>query len=308
MSNTSRNIRGLLAVAALTVGANWTMIAPASAEAALCGGRGTLETLQRPGTAASFCEEIEDVRVAAVAGGTSAAHEDEVSAVVDRLARIAGLPGLSRASAVVSFADAGGVAAGLGCHALPFGLSDLPEGSVETLTHPFPDAAAEEAMRATGDRWPGTLADTPELPGAAGGPQDGPDDGPSWMRPMLQASPDPADSTGGAEGTDGADGTPSGDVTPPLSRTESESSAPGGLSGTDLPEVRTPDASLPETGPSATDRLPAVRPPADLPAAVRPQSPALPQGPATGGAPAQEALNVGDLSVSGSALPGGGRH
>ncbi|MBG0813994.1 hypothetical protein [Planomonospora sp. ID82291] len=55
------------------------------------------------------------------------------------LARNAGLPGLSRASAILSVADAGGVAAGIGFPGLPFGVPGYPGLVWVEFLSPTPD-------------------------------------------------------------------------------------------------------------------------------------------------------------------------
>ncbi|WP_433249773.1 hypothetical protein ACQPYK_02980 [Streptosporangium sp. CA-135522] len=146
MSNASRNIRGILAVAALTAGVSWVVTAPASAGGMSCHGQDVVEVLQTPGSVAAVCEETGGVR-GGTAVGRMTAPGGEAAATVDRLARIAGLPGLSRASAVVSFADTAGVAAGAGLPALPSGMPGF-----------------------SGHSPAGTLASAPDLPGLPGTP------------------------------------------------------------------------------------------------------------------------------------------
>ncbi|MER5420971.1 hypothetical protein [Streptosporangium roseum] len=147
MSNTSRHIRGLLAVAALTAGVSWLVAAPASAGGVPCQGRDMVELLETPESVAAVCDEVGDVRAAAAAGRTTVPAQGEGPASMERLARIAGLPGLSQASAVVSFADTAGVAAGTGVPALPAGMPGFP-----------------------GHASAGTLAAAPDLPGLPGTP------------------------------------------------------------------------------------------------------------------------------------------
>ncbi|MBB5961158.1 hypothetical protein [Planomonospora venezuelensis] len=114
MSNASRNIRGVLATVTL---------------AALVAGAGTAAT----GPAADAA-----VRAAAADGAQVPGDRMPLSPV-DRLARLADLRGLSRASAVISLADAGGVAAGIGFPALPFGLPGYPGLSGVEILAPIPD-------------------------------------------------------------------------------------------------------------------------------------------------------------------------
>ncbi|MEV4180651.1 hypothetical protein AB0J28_04295, partial [Streptosporangium canum] len=126
MSNTSRHIRGLLAVAALTAGVSWLAAAPASAGGVSCQGRDMVELLETPESVATVCDEAGDLRASATAGRTTVPAQGEGPASMERLARIAGLPGLSQASAVVSFADTAGVAAGTGTPALPALPAGMP--------------------------------------------------------------------------------------------------------------------------------------------------------------------------------------
>ncbi|WP_449066811.1 hypothetical protein, partial [Planomonospora algeriensis] len=58
---------------------------------------------------------------------------------LELLARNAGLPGLSRASAILSMADAGGVAAGVGFPGLPFGVPGYPGLVWVEFLSPTPD-------------------------------------------------------------------------------------------------------------------------------------------------------------------------
>lgn len=220
MSNTSRNIRGILAVAALTVGVSWTVSAPASAGVVPCHGRDVVEVLGTPGSVASACGEVDDVRATAFVGETETPARGEVPMAMEKLARIAGLPGLSRASAVVSFADAGGVAAGTGFHALPFGLPGFPGlTSVDTL------------------------ATMPDLPGLPGTP------GTGLSRFQIPTSPvgDLTDPTGAL----------SGDTPLPLSLPHpvSVKSTTDDLPAADLPITDLPAADLPS---GARPEAPAV--------------------------------------------------
>ncbi|GGS62589.1 hypothetical protein GCM10010156_21930 [Planobispora rosea] len=107
-------MRGVLAAAALVAGVSWLTAAPAAG---------------------------------AADGQRVPRGNGLVVPAVERLARTAGLPGLSRASALISVADAGGVAAGLGFPALPFGVPGHP-----------------------GLRWVEMLSPIPDLPGLPGAP------------------------------------------------------------------------------------------------------------------------------------------
>ncbi|WP_344971185.1 hypothetical protein, partial [Streptosporangium fragile] len=226
MSNTSRNIRGILAVAALAAGTGWTMIAPASAGVVPCEGRGTPEALERSETVTSICEKAGGVGGGAITDGTSvitdgtgavvgrmSAQGDGETPSADRLARIAGLPGLARASSVAGFTDAGGVAAGHGFRTLPSGLPGLsgsgaarmlpgtPAGALGDALPGMPEKAADAlsgmsapaVAAASTARWPGTLAEMPDLPGMPGttGAPGSPGDGLSWLRLEGPVPPSP---------------------------------------------------------------------------------------------------------------------
>ncbi|MFC4898426.1 hypothetical protein ACFQVD_29020 [Streptosporangium amethystogenes subsp. fukuiense] len=250
MSNSSRNIRGILAVALLTAGAGWTMVSPASAEVAPCQEREAAGAQQAPGAMAAGCEEAGDAGTPAIADGSGAsmtantgetpvtaniggtpvatdgaeasvtAGTGEVPVTAERLAHVTDLPDLSQASALVSFADAGGVAAGTGFHALPFGQSSLPG-------HEWTNS------------WVSIVADAPDLPGLPGAPG-APSDGISWLRAPVPPAPErPAEAA----------------VTP--------DDAP-------LPQPAQADA-VTEDLPSA--ETPVVEPPA----AARPEAPAAPE-------------------------------
>ncbi|MFF5209951.1 hypothetical protein [Streptosporangium sp. NPDC000396] len=185
MSNASRNIQGILAVAALTAGVSWLVTAPASAAAASCPGRDVVELLKTPESAAAVCEEAGGVKVATVAGGTAGPADGEAGAAsqhVDRLARIAGLPGLSRASAVISFADTAGAAAGAGVPALPSGGSGIS--------------------------WVGALPDAPDLPGLPTVP------GTDFIRLPVPAVPPPDPDLADSDLANPADALPDGTTLP----------------------------------------------------------------------------------------------
>ncbi|MER6174565.1 hypothetical protein [Streptosporangium sp. NPDC001681] len=281
MSHSSRNIRGILAVALLTAGAGWTMVSPASAEVAPCQERETAGAAQAPGAMAAACEEAGDVGGTAAADGTTTtgdagtpaiadgsgasvtanigetpvatdgagasvtAGTGEMPVTADRLAHVTELPDLSQASALVSFADAGGVAAGTGFHALPFGLSSLPG-------HEWTNS------------WVSIVADAPDLPGLPGAPG-APSDGISWLRAPVPPAPErPAE----------AEVTPDDDTAP-------------------LPQPAQADA-VTEDLPSA--ETPAVEPPA----VARPEAPTAPETPTVPDTSAGEAATTeggAELSV-----------
>ncbi|MFI6321384.1 hypothetical protein ACIBG8_27860 [Nonomuraea sp. NPDC050556] len=112
--------RKILALAVLTAGASWLAVVPAQA-ATEC--KKSVAVLEAPATAASLCDEVTDVRATGTYGGKMSAPADsELLSNVDMLAAAVGLPGLSRAAAVLSIADLAGVAAGTGLPTLPAGL------------------------------------------------------------------------------------------------------------------------------------------------------------------------------------------
>ncbi|MBG0827302.1 hypothetical protein HS041_05945 [Planomonospora sp. ID67723] len=120
MSNASKNIREVLATVTLTTlaaGAGWAATGPA----ALADGASRAVSAS-----------------AALAAGAGLSR-DGVPSVAERLAHLADLRGLSRASAVISMADAGGVAAGIGFPALPFGLPGYPGLTGVEILSPIPD-------------------------------------------------------------------------------------------------------------------------------------------------------------------------
>ncbi|WP_326828956.1 hypothetical protein OIE13_28650 [Streptosporangium sp. NBC_01810] len=291
MSNASRNIRGILAVALLTAGTGWTLVSPASAEVAPCQEREAAGAPQAPGAMAAACEEVGDAGGTAAAEGTTTtdnagtpattdgpgasvtantgetpastdgagasvtantgetpastdgagasvtANTGEMPVTADRLAHVTELPDLSQASALVSFADAGGVAAGTGFHALPFGLSSPP-------SHEWTNS------------WVGIMAEGPDLPGLPGAPG-APGDGISWLRAPVPPAPErPA----------GAAVAPDDDTAP-------------------LPQPAQADAvteDLPSAEPSSAEPPSAGSPVAESPAAAGPEAPAVPDTSAGG--------------------------
>lgn len=115
--------RSILAVAALTAGVSWW--APGPAGASTCE-----QGQQAPDSVAAVCEEITGARASGRYGPMKAPPGGAASAV-ERLAMKLGLPGMSKAAAVLSVADMGGVAAGAGLPTLPMaapgvaGLKDV---------------------------------------------------------------------------------------------------------------------------------------------------------------------------------------
>ncbi|MEV6861190.1 pentapeptide repeat-containing protein [Streptosporangium subroseum] len=282
MSNASRNIRGILAVAALTASVSWTVTAPASAGVTPCQGRDVVNVVT-PGYTAGVCDEIGDVRVIAPGGetmtpagdGTMTFVGDGAPRPVDRFARAAGLPGLSWASGTVSFTDAGDAS----FQSSPFG-------------QPY----------TTGSPWVGTMStapDLPGLPGAPGGPGTGLD-GSRFRVSRIQDLPGP-------------NGAPTGDVPlpGPIPVEVGTENPPGtGLPGTGLPGASLSGTSLSGTDLPGTDANPpgtnlsgadlsgadANLPGTDLPGAdtnppgtIQLEVPAAPEAPPGGAAPQEGA-------------------
>lgn len=112
--------RNILALAVLTAGVS--LLAVGTAQAATNCGK-AVSVLEAPTTVAALCDEVTDVRANGTYGGKMSAPADsELLMNVDALAKALGLPGLSRAAAVLSIADMAGVAAGAGLPTLPGGL------------------------------------------------------------------------------------------------------------------------------------------------------------------------------------------
>ncbi|MGV9771503.1 hypothetical protein [Streptosporangium sp. NPDC003464] len=217
MSNTSRRIRGILAVAALTAGVSWSGAAPASAGDVSCQGRDTVELLETPGSVAAVCDETGDVRAATGVGRMTVPADGEVPMAMERLARLAGLPGLSHASAVTSFADTAGVAAGAGMPALPSGMPGF-----------------------AGHAPAGTLAAAPDLPGLPGTPGTDLVRFPAPAVPSVPEVPGLTDPSGALSGT-------TVPLPVPLQRPVSVKGVAEELPAAVEPEVKVPD--LPETAP-----------------------------------------------------------
>lgn len=118
MSNTARNIRGILAVAVLAGGFGTMGVSPAVASTK-CEKGGPVAVLQGPNRVASLCDERLGLRAEASSTRMAPRRDSEMLATLDRIARRAGLNGLSQATAVLSFADMGGAAAGAGVPSLP---------------------------------------------------------------------------------------------------------------------------------------------------------------------------------------------
>ncbi|WP_371781402.1 pentapeptide repeat-containing protein [Streptosporangium subroseum] len=288
MSNASRNIRGILAVAALTASVSWTVTAPASAGVTPCQGRDVVNVVTPgypgyPGYTAGICDEIGGVGVIAPGGetmtpagdGTMTFAGDGAPRPVDRFARAAGLPGLSWTSGAVGFTDAGDAS----FQASPFG-------------QPY----------TTGSPWVGTMSATPDLPGLPGAPG-GPDtglDGSRFRVSRIQDLPGPNGALTGdvplpgpipvVVGTENLPGTDLPGASLPGTNLPGTDANPLGadLSGTDLPGANPPgaDANLPGTDLPGTD--------ANLPGTIEPEGPAAPEAPA-GVATTQEGTEVTPL-------------
>lgn len=154
--------RNILALAVLTAGVSWLAVAPAQA-ATNCAK--PVAVLEAPTTVAAVCDEVADVKASGTYGGKMSAPDDsELLANVDMLAKAVGLPGLSRAAAVLSVADLAGVAAGTGLPTLPAGLpykGGLPDVTSLAL---LPDVPGLPALPAKVPAVP--LAKLPALPDA----------------------------------------------------------------------------------------------------------------------------------------------
>lgn len=261
MSNSSRNVRGILAVALLTAGAGWTMVSPASAEVVPCQERDT----------PAACEGTGEVGVTATVtgeGGVPVAPGDAgVSVNPYPLTRLAYLPELSQASSLTSFADAGGVAAGSGLHALPFGLSSPPG-------HEWTNS------------WVGVMTASPDLPGLPGAPV-APSDGISWLRAPVPPAPQPP-----AE----AAVTPGGEPAP--------LPAPANVVTEDSSSAEAPSPELPATELPAA-QLPAMEPPAvELPSSAGPGNATLPGTTADDAVTAEGTATLPDLPALERTVPG----
>jgi hypothetical protein len=280
MSNASRNIRGILAVAALTASVSWTVTAPASAGVTPCQGRDVVNVVTpgypgSPGYTAGVCDELGVITtgetMTPAGDGTMTFAGAGAQRPVDRFARAAGLPGLSWASGAVSFTDAGDASS----QSSPFG-------------QPY----------TTGSPWVDTMSsapDLPGLPGAPGGPGAGLDGsrfrvarihdlpGPNGDVPL----PGPIPVEVGTENPSGTDLPGAGLSGTDLPGTEAD------LPGTNLPGAELPgaDASLPGTDLPGADTNP--------PGTIQLEVPAGPEAPA-GGATPQEGTEV--IPMEGAAV------
>lgn len=149
MYNASRGIRSVLAVAVLATGASWLAAAPASAE--ICDEK---VVLLDSTTVAAVCEETAGLRARATRTAMTAPRGSELSMSAERLAKTAGLPGLSRTTAVLSLADTGGVAAGAGLPSLPSGVpgkKGIVEASKLSMTPDLPGLPTLPSTEAVDD-------------------------------------------------------------------------------------------------------------------------------------------------------------
>ncbi|WP_093258744.1 hypothetical protein [Thermostaphylospora chromogena] len=130
---------------AVLAGGFGTMGVNPAAASTECKQDGPVAVLHGPNRLASLCNEHLDLRAEASSAKMTPRRDSEMLATLDRIARRAGLDGLSQATAVLSFADMGGAAAGAGAPSLP-----MPKPT------PAHMAASQAAMRQDGG-----------LPGAA---------------------------------------------------------------------------------------------------------------------------------------------
>ncbi|MEU4701991.1 hypothetical protein [Nonomuraea dietziae] len=136
-------------MAVLATGASWLAAAPASAE--ICDEKVVL--LDRT-TVAGVCEETAGLRARATRTAMTAPRGSGLSMSAERLAKTAGLPGLSRTTAVLSLADTGGVAAGAGLPSLPSGVpgeKGIVEASKLSITPDLPGLPTLPSTEAVDD-------------------------------------------------------------------------------------------------------------------------------------------------------------
>ncbi|MFI6601827.1 hypothetical protein ACIBHX_36740 [Nonomuraea sp. NPDC050536] len=137
----SRNIRCILALAALTAGVSWLATGPASADAC--------RSKVLPADVSSVCGELTSIHADTTYGDRLATRPGGAAATADQVARRLHLQGLNQATAVLSVADVGGVAAASGMPALPMtkpGRAGLP--NVSSLLPAAPDVPGLPAMPA----------------------------------------------------------------------------------------------------------------------------------------------------------------
>ncbi|GAA0954372.1 hypothetical protein GCM10009560_78270 [Nonomuraea longicatena] len=101
--------------------------------------------LKGPDSLAQVCDEALDVKATGSLSEMSARKGSDVAMTAEALAKQAGLPGLSKASAVLSFTDLGGVAAAAGLPALPEGVpgeAGLPDVRRMATVPSLPDVGS----------------------------------------------------------------------------------------------------------------------------------------------------------------------
>ncbi|GII02223.1 hypothetical protein Pta02_42310 [Planobispora takensis] len=173
MSNVPRNMGGILTAVTLAALAGWAAPAPAGAGVSSSTGRVTAGQLPADSLAGPFAV---DPLAGPFAGSLLDSLVDpqadpfapESRPLADRLARVAGLEGLSMASAVLSLADAGGVAAAIGFPALPFGPPGRPGLDRVEMLLPTPDLPGLPGAPATRAGFTAGVPSVPRLRDAAG--------------------------------------------------------------------------------------------------------------------------------------------
>ncbi|MFI6502290.1 hypothetical protein [Nonomuraea typhae] len=184
----SRSIRSILAVAALTTGVSWLAAGPASA-AGHCASQAAL--LKPPTTVASICDNLTHTRLSGTYGERMTAPRDsDVAVSAETLARKAGLPGLSKATAVFSLADMGGAAAAAGTPSLPSGMPRRVSMQSLPVAPDLPGLPSSPAVPGVPAKLPpvsGRLSDLPDGSGVPG------------LKPPI-ALPEPGESATGTVG------------------------------------------------------------------------------------------------------------
>ncbi|MFI6293804.1 hypothetical protein ACIBEJ_19605 [Nonomuraea sp. NPDC050790] len=156
-------------MATLTTGVSWLVAGPALG-ADHCADR--VAALRAPTTVASVCEEVLDLRMTGNYGEKMTAPKDsDLAMSAETLAKKAGLPGLSKASAVLSLADLGGVAAAAGAPSMPAGTPGMA-GLKSVASVPdapdLPGLPNDPALPGTLAALPQVAGDVPALPDASG--------------------------------------------------------------------------------------------------------------------------------------------
>ncbi|WP_327088156.1 hypothetical protein OIE66_38505 [Nonomuraea sp. NBC_01738] len=132
---------------------SWLAVAPAGA-ADQCGDQ--VVALKPPATVASVCEELTSLRANGTYTRMTAPKSSDTAMAVESMAKRLGLEGLAKTTAMLSFADLGGVAAAAGMPALPDGTpgkAGLPDVSRLTEAPDLPGLPR--------------LPSTPALPGTS---------------------------------------------------------------------------------------------------------------------------------------------